>query len=314
MSEVAPIALFAYRRPDHLRRTVEALRQNILADQSPVYVFCDAARSEAERDDVERVRAYAYSIEGFRSVEVIAAAENRGLADSIISGVTEVLAKHGRVIVVEDDLVTSPHFLTYMNDGLQLYADEPRVASIHGYVYPVAGDLPNTFFMRGADCWGWATWSRAWSAFEPDGTLLLDRLTQKGLTRAFDMDGSFQYTNMLRDQIAGRNNSWAIRWHAATFVRDMLTLYPGHTLVENIGFDSSGTHCGVSDVFAGAVSDQPIQIAAQPISESQIGRAAFIEYFRRTQPAEKSRWGRALEGLSATWRRLTSASAAQSRS
>ena len=127
-----------------------------------------------------------------------------------------------KVIVLEDDLVTSPHFLQYMNDGLGIYERDDRVISIHGYSYPVHGKLPETFFLRGADCLGWATWKRGWDLFEDDGQRLLNELERRNLTRSFDFDGSYPYTQMLRDQIAGSNSSWAVRWYASAFLRDKL--------------------------------------------------------------------------------------------
>src|ERR1700724_1178578 len=165
----APIALFAYNRPFHLRQTVEALQKNDLASRSHLHIVCDAAKSPVDHQSVQDVRTYARKVDGFARVFVREQARNLGLANSIISGVTNLAGEHGRVIVLEDDLVTSPWFLRFMNEGLEFYADEPRVASIHGYVYPVKGELPETFFIRGTDCWGWATWDRAWSCFNSDG-------------------------------------------------------------------------------------------------------------------------------------------------
>jgi GT2 family glycosyltransferase len=172
----APVALFAYRRPEHLRVTVESLRANPEARDTHLTVFCDAARTAEQEDAVAAVRAYADTITGFASVTVVKRESNLGLARSIIDGVTRLTEAHGRVIVVEDDLLLSPHFLRYMNDAMALYEGDAQVASIHGYCYPVAEPLPETFFLRGADCWGWGTWHRAWSRFEPDGARLFAAL------------------------------------------------------------------------------------------------------------------------------------------
>ena len=143
---------------------------------------------------------------------------------------------------MEDDLVTSPHFLQYMNESLDLYQQEERVISIHAYMYPVKEELPETFFLRGADCWGWATWKRSWQLFESDGAKLLEQLNSQNLTREFNFNGSYPYVRMLKDQIKRRNNSWAIRWYASAFLANRLTLYPGASLVQNIGHDGSGVH------------------------------------------------------------------------
>jgi hypothetical protein len=292
-AEPAPVALFAFKRPVHLQRTVESLAANPLATRTHVVVFCDAARDERDTDGVAAVRAKVAQMRGFASVTPVHRESNLGLARSIIDGVSQLLAAHGRVIVVEDDLLLSPHFLLYMNEGLEVYAGDDKVASLHGYCYPVDMPLPETFFLRGADCWGWATWSRAWSHFEPDGRALLAALEAQGLTRRFDLDGSFPYTRMLADQIAGRNDSWAVRWHAACFLRGMLTLYPGRTLVENIGNDASGTHRGATGDFSASVSSTPVPVRRIALDESALARRAFARFHQR----RGSLVGRALGAL-----------------
>ncbi len=279
----APIVLFAYMRAAHLQRAVESLLRNPEAAQARLIVYCDAARRPEHRAEVEAVRRYADSIAGFAAVTRVHRDRNLGLAASIIGGVTEQLAAHDSVIVLEDDLVVSPHFLRYMNEGLSRYASEERVASVHGYAYPVAAALPETYFLRGADCWGWATWRRAWRRFEPDGRKLLAELRQRRLGHAFDLDGAYPYTHMLADQIAGRNDSWAVRWHASCFLADMLTLYPGRSLVANEGNDSSGTHGGFTRAFDVELAARPVDVAAIEIAESAPATRAVAAYFRRSR-------------------------------
>lgn len=277
----APIALFAFNRPQHLARTLEALAACPEAPQTSITLYCDGSRRSSDDAAVAAVRGVAQAATGFASLTVAPSERNLGLASSIIRGVGAQLPVSDRVIVVEDDLVVSPHFLRFMNQGLDLYANEPRVASIHGYTYPTGEVLPETFFQRGADCWGWATWARAWRHFEPDGAQLLARLRQRRLTRQFDLEGSYPFTRMLEDQIAGRNNSWAIRWHAACYLDELLTLYPGRTLVENIGNDSSGTHCSTTDIYTGAPSGQAINLQPMQVAESVAARDAFKRFHRR---------------------------------
>lgn len=290
----APVALFAYMRPDHLRTTVASLRANPEARRTALTVFCDAPKKPEHAAGVEAVRAFADTIDGFASVTVVRRERNFGLAASIIDGVTRLTETHGRVIVVEDDLLLSPHFLRYMNEALDLYADDEQVASIHGYCYPVTGALPETFFLRGADCWGWATWRRAWAHFRPDGKALLAELQQRRLTHEFDYDGQYGFTRMLRDQIAGRNDSWAIRWHASCYLAGMLTLYPGRSLVHNIGNDASGTHCDERTDYAQTVAAEPVPVARQPLEVSTTARAAFVGFFRAGNPGPVARVARAL--------------------
>lgn len=278
VDRLAPVVLFAYARLDHLRQTVDSLRVNREADSTSLYIFCDGPKHEGHKSQTDAVRAYVDSIDGFASVTRIYRDHNLGLARSIISGVTEILSAHDSVIVMEDDLVVSPYFLKFMNDGLQQYRNQERVASIHGYCFPVPETLPETFFLRGADCWGWATWSRAWRHFEPDGQRLLDALRRERLTRAFDMGGAYPYMKMLANQVAGRNDSWAVRWHASCFLDNMLTLYPGRSLVNNIGTDDSGTHCATTDDFDQVVTAVPVNVLPIEIQESVVARDSFARF------------------------------------
>lgn len=273
---LAPIVIFAFNRPDHLRRTLEALAANDLAAQSDVIIFCDGPRRDEDMESVQAVRQVAHGASGFRSLTVIERGKNWGLAASVISGVTEIVEAHDRVIVVEDDLVTSPYFLRYMNESLELYADSPNVASIHGWCFPHAvDDPPETFFLRGADCWGWGTWKRAWAFFEPDANKLLERLEESALSEEFNLNGAYDYIGMLRNQIAGTISSWAVRWHAAIFLRNMHTLYPGRSLVSNIGLDGSGQHCGTDAELRSEASLSPVSIRPIPVEVNHVMREAL---------------------------------------
>ena len=276
----APVALFTYGRPWHTRRTVEALLANAEAPETALHVFSDAPRDAATVKAVAEVRSFLREIKGFKSVSIIERKDNFGLAHSIIDGVTRVCEEYGRVIVLEDDLVTSPYFLRYMNDGLIRYEGEERVISIHGYMYPIKANLPETFFLMGADCWGWATWKRGWDMFVPDGRQLQNELKARKLTRRFDYDGAYPHTKMLQAQIEGKNDSWAIRWHASAYVKGMLTLYPKSSLVQNIGFDSSGTHCGSDVSLTAKMTEKPVQVGQIPVREdSEVRRRVVIFLF-----------------------------------
>lgn len=279
----APIVLFTYARPEHTRRTVAALQKNVLSGDSDLIVFSDAARTPEKEIAVGEVRSYLAKISGFRSVSIRLRQQNFGLAKSIIEGVTEVLNSQGRAIVLEDDMVTSQHFLTYMNEALEQYADDERVASIHGYVYPVNQVLPEAFFLPGADCWGWATWRRAWVCFNPDGQYLLNELRRRKLIKSFNLNGAYPYSKMLENQINGVNDSWAIRWHASTFLADKLTLYPGRSLVQNIGNDSSGIHCGGDNCFDVELNEAPVDLEGVIVQVSLEGTKAFEAFFRKSK-------------------------------
>jgi len=284
---LAPIALFVYNRLQHTKQTVEALKKNNLANDSELFVFSDGARlfqGPEERAKVQKIRSYIKQVSGFKNVTLIERNENQGLAKNIISGVTEIVNKYGKVIIMEDDLVTSPHFLTYMNDGLDTYENEDKVISIHGYVYPTKKELPETFFLKGADCWGWATWKRGWDLFEPNGQKLLNEIRKRNLAKEFNFNNNQSFLSMLKKQITGKNDSWAVRWHASAFLKNKLTLYPGRSLIKNIGLDSSGFHSGKTDVFDVELSPAPISVRPIPIKENIEARKTFVIFFKLMRP------------------------------
>ncbi len=275
----APVCLFAYNRPVHLAQTIAHLARNELADQTPLIVYSDAAKDPAALAGVQEVRAICQRITGFASVTVVERDVNWGLARSIIDGVTATVNRFGMVIVLEDDLLTSPYFLRYMNDALAIYRDDERVISAHGYLLPMRGQHPETFFLRGTDCWGWGTWKRGWDFFCESGPELLAQLRQSRREREFDYDNTYDFVRMLEDQIAGRNDSWAIRWYASAFLADKLTLYPGKSLVANIGNDGTGIHSGSTTRFDAALSTRPIQVGGVPVGHDRRMYLAKARFF-----------------------------------
>jgi hypothetical protein len=247
----SPIVLFLYNRPEHTKLTLDALANNIEASESELFIYCDGLKpnsSENDQDKIKAVRQIANEENRFKKVNVICRNENLGLANSIISGVTEIVNRFDRIIVLEDDIVVSPFFLKYMNYALDYYQDNDKIASIHGYSFPI-NNLPDFYFLKGTDCWGWATWKRAWNYFEADGTVLFDKLIKSNKGFDFNFYNSYDFLGMLSDQIQNKNDSWAIRWYASAYLKDMLTLFPGKTFVSNIGFDGSGTHSDSNDYY-----------------------------------------------------------------
>ena len=205
---LAPIVLFTYNRPVHTQQTIEALLKNKYAADSDLIIYSDAPKNNEAKEGVENTRKYLNTIIGFKSVSIVAREKNFGLANNIIDGVTSVVKKYGRIIVLEDDLLTSPYFLQYINDALNLYENEDDVISIHSYIYPIKRKLPDTFFIKGADCLGWGTWERGWNLFNPDGKYLFEELIKRKLTKEFDFNNSYPYTKMLkRDRKSTRLNS-----------------------------------------------------------------------------------------------------------
>ncbi len=294
---LAPILLFVYHRPEHVRRGVASLKANALAEDSDLLIYSDAARSNEDQPQVEAVREYIHTINGFKSVTIIERSENWGLARNIIDGVTTMTKRYGRVIVLEDDLVVAPYFLQFMNDALETYKDEPRVGHIQACDFTKDPSLPLTFLIKWTGSWGWATWERAWKLFEPDGKKLLQQLEEKKLTRRFDFNGKYGFTRMLRRQIEGKNNSWAIRWNASLFLKDVLSLNVGRSLVQNEGFDGSGTNCGGGGLYDSDLWTDPLPVKIiEPIEECMSARQAFERYYGHTN----SFWAKAIRRIKRT--------------
>jgi hypothetical protein len=289
----APVILFAYNRPRHLAQTVASLLANPESVSTHLTIYCDAPKRPEHSAAVEEVRHYVESVSGFASVTRVYRQQNLGLARSIIDGVTQTLRAHDSVIVLEDDLELSPFFLQYMNSGLDCYRHDEQVASIHGYWYPTSAPLPETFFLKGADCWGWATWSRAWAHFEPDGQRLLADVRRRKLSREIDYEGNYPHIRILKRQISGKNDSWAIRWHISCYLRNMLTLYPSRSLVQNIGHDDSGTNCRTGDSFANGLTDRPVDGGRVEVQPNGLARDAAVQFFRaRKQSLMRKVWQR----------------------
>ena len=197
--------------------------------------------------------------ESFKSVTIIEREKNWGLANSLIAGITEIVNKYGRVIVVEDDLILSPYFLQFMNEALEKYKDVDRVSAICSFTNPVTEPLPQTFFLRYFACWGWATWKKGWDLFEKDSRKLLWRLRNTWRVNEFNIENSYNFYNMLYCQMLGEIDSWAIRFYASSFVNNKLILYPGKSLCAQTGIDGSGTH-------AGSINNMQVEMTASPIT------------------------------------------------
>lgn len=239
----APIVLFVYKRPQHTEKTLEFLSRCEGADDSELFIFCDGPKWPEDKKAVAEVRQVVRCRRWCGKVNIVERDKNMGLANSIMGGVTELCSSFGRVIVLEDDLLTSRYFLEYMNKALELYEKNERVMQVSGHMFPVKiKPETNAFFLPFTTSWGWATWQRAWSHFDPAMTSYVRLKKDKVLRYRFDLDRAYPYYNMLSKQRTGKVDSWAIRWYLSVFMCDGLTLYPSQTLIQNIGFDGSGTH------------------------------------------------------------------------
>lgn len=293
------IAIFAFRRPQHLARVLASLTQQIRPCSLPVHLFLDGARNDADREAVAATRQTAESFNERLPLFVHTSANNQGLYESLTGGISAVLNKHEQVIILEDDVVVSPYFLDYMLSALASYSSEPAVASIHAYLPPLSIDLPDTFFLRGSDCWGWATWRDRWSLYRHDAAVMAAEIRSRGLARAFDLGGRVPNLRLLDDRAAGRSSSWAICWHASCFLADRYTLHPGRSLVRNIGLDHSGEHCAPSVSLEAVLTDAPLPVLRQRVEENPAIVAAFarqiapaplpIRVFRRLRTAFQKR-------------------------
>ncbi len=292
------IALFAYNRPEHTRKTLKALQNNWGFDPSLLHVFCDGAKRERDIPLVEETRQTVADVTGGQS-KITLREENWGLSKSIINGVTELTEKFGSVIVVEDDLITSPQFLAYMTKALELYEQDERVMQISGYMFPVQIQSQSdfdAFFLPMTTSWGWATWRRAWRSFDPS-MQGIDQLDNSAKLRfEFDLNGSYPYYKMLCRQRNGEINSFAIRWYLSVFLKRGLTLYPASSLVANIGFDGSGTHC------AGEKTTQEIRQAPvdrfPPVGLDPLAAQSVFSHLRRQNAWWRKVWRRSIASFS----------------
>lgn len=264
----APIILFTYCRAAHTKRCIESLKSSSLARESILYIFSDAAKSGVDEADVLAVRSYIKTITGFKEVIVEEAMQNRGLADSVIYGVGRVLDEYGRAIVLEDDLVLSPYFLSYMNEALDIYENVEEVININSHILSSPMTFEDNFLISFANSWGWATWKRGWRYFEPDAHKLLAKIKEEGREREFDL--GYHFTRMLKEQCEGKINSWAVRWNASLFVNRKLSLNAGRPLVTNSGFGAGATHCNTPNLFSVKLyTDELRPQMITPVEENQ---------------------------------------------
>jgi len=251
MKSPAPVALFVYNRPVHTEKTVQALLRNKYANESEVYVFSDGPKYKGDEKAVEQVRQYIRDISGFKKLVLIEREKNYGLAKNIVEGVSEIINKHKRVIVIEDDLVTSPFFLKFMNEALDFYSEKKDVWHISGWNYPIDHQNLNhkdTFLWRVMNCWGWATWEDRWRHYKKDPDYFISTFSKKDIKK-FDLDGAASFWRQILDNKTGRIDTWAIFWYATIFANRGLCLNPVKSYVENIGLDGSGVHCKEGDLF-----------------------------------------------------------------
>jgi len=247
----SPIIIFTYNRIKHLQTLLESLKKNKSFETSKVIVFSDSQKDENEKINIKKIRDHLKKNLISKNTEIIERNSNLGLSKNIISGLNETFNIYDRAIILEDDLELSPYFLEYMNNGLNHFSNFKNVASISGYMYPVNPKKFSNdyFFLKLIESWGWATWKNSWKNFEPDSLKLKNEICKKNLLKEFDLDSGVSYYKMLKDNIEGKNDSWAIRWYASTFLKNMLTLFPNKSYVRNLGMDNTGENCNYTNIY-----------------------------------------------------------------
>ena len=247
----SPIIIFVYNRLYHLDTLFNSLQKNDLFKKSKVVVFSDGPKNEIDKDKIDKVRELLKKRLIPQNSEIIENNVNLGLSRNVIGGLSKIFQIYDRAIILEDDLELSPFFLNYMNDALNLYATSENVASISGYMYPIEPKKfsNNYFFLKLIESWGWGTWKRAWNIFENDSLQLKKKIDEKQLVNEFNFESGISYYKMLTDNINGLNDSWAVRWYASTFLKNMNTLFPSKSFVKNIGIDNSGENCNYTTVY-----------------------------------------------------------------
>lgn len=278
---MSPICIFAYKRPDTTSRLIESLLQCPECSESELYVFLDGPKRIEDQEKVDETRALFSHLEShFKEVHLMPSSENKGLARSIISGVTQVINQHGNIIVLEDDLVVAPDFLTFMNQALTLYHDRDDIWSISGYtpnIQPNAlQELNGVFIVPRAQCWGWATWAHQWNKVDWNVSDY-HRMSSRAERQAFNQGGNDLYRALDMER-HGKIESWAIRWAYAGYRNQAWTLNPMGSKVQNIGFTCSDSHQGWHDARHNvALSTQPALLDPN-VQPNPIWTAAFKKH------------------------------------
>lgn len=280
---LAPIVLFVYNRPEHTRKTLESLAHNDLAEQSELFIYSDGPKSDASNEEfkkIQEVRELIREKQWCKNVNIYESETNKGLANSIISGVTNIVNQFGNIIVMEDDLILAKGFLKYMNDALNLYEHDSKVMHISGYMFPVKVKLPETFFYNSTSCWGWGTWVKAWESLNTNEDYLLSKINHPSVIYKFDISGVCGFYSQLKENSEGKIKTWAIKWYASVFLQNGLSLHPRISLVRNIGHDLSGSHCRVDKINMKQKIAKKINVNPIPIEESLDARNAVIHFYR----------------------------------
>ena len=283
---LAPIVLFVYNRPQQTLKTLEALMQNELAEMSELFIFCDGPKADATKQDrqrINKVRDLVKKKNWCKKVTIRESQVNKGLADSIVAGVTEIVNTYGKIIVLEDDIVTAKGFLSFMNNGLELYKHEERVMQISGFMVPSNIELNETGLFRCPASWGWATWNSSWKYYNHNTSELVSKITKEDIN-TFNLDDNYHYYDQLVDNDSGKLKTWVVRWYASMHYQNGLCLYPKKSLIQNIGFGAGATNTS-SNVFENYLFNKKNLVATLPLNkiavihESESYALAFKSFY-----------------------------------
>ena len=282
---ISPIIIFTYNRLNHLDTLIKSLKKNVLFEKSKVLVFSDGPKNEIDKKKIKKIRIYLKKKLISSNFEIIERSSNYGLSKNIIDGINHTFKKYDQAIILEDDLEVSPIFLNYMNDALNLYASSKNVASISGYMYPIEPKKFSNdfFFLKLIESWGWGTWKRAWNNFEKNSLRLKKKIDEKKLANEFNFESGVSYYKILEGNINGLNDSWAVRWYASTFLKNMYTLFPSKSFVKNIGIDNSGENCSYTTVYDSSVNFEYNKLKKNNSIELLSDRILLQSFFRKVK-------------------------------
>jgi hypothetical protein len=290
-NKLAPIVLFCYNRPWHTQQTLDALALNEFASESDLIVYCDGPKKDLDDNTLQAIsetRSVIKTEKRFNSIKIFESENNKGLAASIIDGVTEVVNRYGKIIVLEDDIVTSPGFLKYMNDALNVYQMDEKVMHISGYMFPIENLKQKTFFLRPTTCWGWATWDRAWRFFEKNIDKQIAELDKLNAWDNFTLNNSYpSYKIQLLLNKTGELNTWAIFWQSSVFLKQGLSLHPQISFTKNIGLDGSGTNCDSTNFYDVILLNKAFEIDKVKIKLDKVATKKLEYYFNSMTKSRK---------------------------
>ncbi len=292
IKNLAPIVLFVYNRLEHTKRTISALQQNMYAEESELYIYSDGPKNDATKESVEAVRAFLHQVDGFKQIHIIERDKNWGLAENIIDGVTSIVNRYGKIIVLEDDIVTTKYFLKYMNDSLEVYRDIKKVMVVSGYAYiNDAARLPETYFLRLSSSWGWGVWKRSWEGFERNPAKLVQEYDNEESIYQFNINGTVDFWEQVLQNVRGEKKTWAVFFYEWVFRHNGVCLFPKVSLLSNIGFDGTGENCGLEENLSFIGKECKIRYFSSKIECNKYAYEKVQEYFSNINIRRESLWG-----------------------